>query len=65
MQFANGVFRMTVAGDGGPDYTVQTSTNLLNWANLLTTNGPPGFFMFGVTDTMSTPQKFYRVRLGP
>jgi len=65
MQFANGVFRMTVAGDGGPDYTVQTSTNLMNWSNLFTTNGSPGFFTFGVTDAMSTPQKFYRIRLGP
>jgi len=26
---------MSVAGDGGPDYGVQTSTNLWNWENFI------------------------------
>ncbi|MDB6015921.1 MAG: glycoside hydrolase family 10 [Pedosphaera sp.] len=65
MQFTNGVFSMNVAGDGGPDYTVLISTNLLNWDDLFMTNGSPGLFTFGVTDIVSTPQKFYRIRLGP
>ena len=65
MQYGGGVFRMSVAGDGGPDYNVQTSTNLLIWENLFTTNGPPGSFVFGVTNFTAVPQRFYRVILGP
>jgi len=65
MQYGGGVFRMSVAGDGGPDYGVQTSTNLWNWENLFTTNGPPGLFAFGVTNLTAGPQRFYRVQLGP
>jgi GH35 family endo-1,4-beta-xylanase len=65
--FSGGTFSTSVTGDGGPDYTVQVSTNLLNWDNLLTTNSPPGFFTFGITDLPSPPQKlkFYRIQLGP
>jgi hypothetical protein len=62
---AGGTFLITVAGDGGPQYNVQISTNLLNWDTLFTTNSPPGGFTFGVTDTMAAPQKYYRIRLGP
>lgn len=65
VQYAGGVFRMSVAGDGGPDYTVQTSTNLLNWGTLFTTNGAPGAFSFGVTNSTPVPQRFYRIQLGP
>ena len=65
MQYAGGIFRMNVAGDGGPDYVVLISTNLLNWETLLTTNGPPGLFAFAVSNLTATPQRFYRVQLGP
>lgn len=65
IQMTNGAFLMNIAGAGGPDYTVLSSTNLLDWDNLFTTNSSPGFFTFGVTDIMSMPQKFYRIRLGP
>ena len=27
-----------VAGDAGPDYSIQTSTNLINWSTVFTTN---------------------------
>jgi hypothetical protein len=65
LQYVAGTFRMSVAGDGGPDYAVLTSTNLLTWANLFTTNGAPGAFVFGVTNSTTMPQQFYRVQLGP
>jgi hypothetical protein len=65
MQLSGGAFSMSIAGDGGPDYSVMISTNLLNWDNLFTTNSSAGFFTFGVTDIMSMPQKFYRIQLGP
>jgi len=65
IQMTNGAFLMNVAGAGGPDFTVLSSTNLLDWDNLFTTNSSPGYFTFGITDMMSMPQKFYRIRLGP
>lgn len=58
-------FHMTVAGDGGPDYTVLASTNLQTWQPLFTTNGAPGPFQFGFTHPVSVPQQFYRIRLEP
>lgn len=65
MQFANGVFQMNVTGDGGPDYLVQTSTNLLSWDLLYGTNGAPGVFTFVVSNVTTVPQRFYRIELGP
>jgi len=65
MLYVGGAFRLTVTGDGGPDYTVQTSTNLQHWEALFMTNGPAGPFVFGVTNQTVTPHKFYRILLGP
>lgn len=64
-QYSGGAFRMSVAGEGGPDHIVQTSTNLLNWNTWLSTNGAPGAFIFDVTNQTAEPQKFYRILLGP
>jgi hypothetical protein len=63
--FASGQFRLTVSGDSGPDYTLQASTNLLNWIPLQTTS--PVVFPFSFSDPSATnyPQRFYRVLLGP
>jgi hypothetical protein len=60
-----GVFEAKVSGDGGPDYQVQASTNLLTWNLLYITNGVPGPFSFVVSNSSSDPQRFYRIRLGP
>jgi len=64
-RYVDGVFQMTVAGDGGPDYGVQTSSNLLDWQTLSTTSGPAGPYSFTVTNTSATPRQFYRIQLGP
>ena len=63
--YLGGAFRMTVAGDGGPDYEVQVSTNLHDWSTLLSTNGPAGLFTFAVSNVVALPQSFYRIELGP
>jgi GH35 family endo-1,4-beta-xylanase len=63
--YSGNSFRMTVAGDGGPDYTVLVSTNLQTWQPLFTTNGAPGPFQFGFTNAAGVPQQFYRIRLEP
>ncbi len=66
--YANGIFSMLVNGSTGPDYYLQSATNLnppITWlpgqTNLVAT--PP----FTVTDPVTTNfnQKFYRVLLGP
>ena len=59
---------MVVSGDSGPDYTLQTATNLaapVNWLPIVTNLSatPP----FSFTDARATNfnQRFYRVGLGP
>jgi glucuronoarabinoxylan endo-1,4-beta-xylanase len=55
---------LTISGDPGPNYTLQASTNLMNWQVMLVTNPPA--LPFSVTDTnLSNAHRFYRVQLGP
>jgi hypothetical protein len=58
-------FTLRLTGDPGPDMTIQHSTNLVNWATLLTTNSP--WLPLDWTDATATnaPQGFYRLLLGP
>jgi glucuronoarabinoxylan endo-1,4-beta-xylanase len=59
-----GQVSLTVNGPQGPDYTLWTSTDLVNWQSLFTTNSPA--VPFTVTDTNSTdPQRFYKIQIGP
>lgn len=62
---SNGDLHLNIAGEGGPDYEVQISTNLLDWATLFTTNGLPGAFAFDYSNSAALPQCFYRIQLGP
>ena len=61
---ASGQLLLTVAGNAGPDYTLLTSTNLLNWEPVLKSNSPPLPFTFTLTNP-GEPQRFYRIQLGP
>ena len=55
---------LTVTGLVGPDYTLLTSTNLVNWQTLFTTN--PTTMPVTFTDTnRSDTARFYRLQLGP
>jgi hypothetical protein len=61
---AGGQFSFSVSGQTGPDYAVETSTNLTQWSTAFVTNSPALPFIW--TDTNSAePQRFYRVKLGP
>ncbi|HEV2438387.1 MAG TPA: immunoglobulin domain-containing protein [Verrucomicrobiae bacterium] len=60
-----GQLHLTVAGEIGPDYAVQASTNLAGWQTLFTTNSPPAPFDWIDTNTSTFPVRFYRVVLGP
>ena len=53
---------MTINGNFGPDYIVQTSTNLFDWRSLFTNSSVP----FTFTDTNAVgPMEFYRIITGP
>ena len=56
---------LQASGDVGPDYTIQTSTNLLTWTNVFVTNSPALPFYWTDTNRPVQPQNFYRLQLGP
>jgi carbonic anhydrase/acetyltransferase-like protein (isoleucine patch superfamily) len=63
--FANGRMTLAVDGDYGPDYSILTSTNLVDWSVALSTNAPTLPFTWTDEDTNAWPARFYRVLLGP
>lgn len=62
---SNSQFSFLISGDAGPDYIVQASTNLLNWADLTNFVSPALPFAWADTNTAGFNQRFYRLRLGP
>jgi hypothetical protein len=64
---AGGIFQVFVAGDSGPDYSVYAATNLTGapWSLLVTTNSPALPFLFTDPSVTNSPQRYYRVFLGP
>jgi hypothetical protein len=62
--FANGLFSLTVTGETGPDYIIQTSTNLATWIGLFTNHSPALPFSWTNFAT-NFDQRFYRIRLAP
>jgi len=61
---AGGQFSFNVSGQSGPDYAIETSTNLLQWSNVFSTNSPTLPFTWTSAVT-NLPQRFYRIKLGP
>jgi glucuronoarabinoxylan endo-1,4-beta-xylanase len=60
-----GQINMTVNGPQGPDYTLQTTTNLTtSWQALFTTNSPLMPCTFADTNLID-PARFYRFQIGP
>jgi len=61
---SGGQLVLQVNGDSGPDYQIQSSTNLTDWSAIFTTNSPP--MPFGWTNNdLSSPMKFFRAKAGP
>jgi hypothetical protein len=65
LALSNGVFGMLIGGSTGPNYTIQTSTNLIDWVGLLTTNPAVLPFLFADTLATNTNSRYYRVLAGP
>ncbi len=64
VSLANGQVSLHVTGQGGPDYAIETSTNLTQWSNVFITNSPA--LPFDWTDNVTnSPQRYYRIKLGP
>ena len=64
ISFASGQFNFKVNGQNGPDYAIETSTNLMQWSDVFITNSPA--LPFNWTDAATnSPRRFYRVKLGP
>ena len=61
----NGQFGLSVTGQVGPDYAVQTATNLNDWTTSWTTNSPPMPFGWVDTSAGAYPMRFYRLVAGP
>jgi hypothetical protein len=63
-QVVNGQIGLSVNGQVGPDYAVQSSSNLTNWSTLLITN--PTTMPFSWSTNIGTlPSQFYRIKVGP
>lgn len=61
----DGRFSLTVNGDTGPDYIVQVSTNLTDWADIFTNHSPLPPFVWTDNGASNFNQRFYRIQLGP
>jgi glucuronoarabinoxylan endo-1,4-beta-xylanase len=59
-----GQISMTINGPQGPDYTLLTSTNLVDWQALLTTNSPAIPFIF-IDTNVTDPARYYSIQIGP
>lgn len=62
---ADGYFGFSVLGQGGTNLTIQTSTDLATWTDLLTTNSIAGALDFADTTAPIAPYRFYRVKRDP
>jgi glucuronoarabinoxylan endo-1,4-beta-xylanase len=56
---------LVVNGPTGPDYTLLTSTNLVNWQSVLTALSPTPPVTLTDTNYPNGPVRYYRVHLGP
>jgi hypothetical protein len=61
----NGLFGLWLTGETGPDYTIQTSINLISWASAAATNSPALPWYWVDTNAHNSPWRFYRALLGP
>jgi hypothetical protein len=62
--WTSGQFVLQVSSQAGPDYEIQTSTNLTQWSAVFTTNSPA--MPFSWRDIAATNSAgFYRVVVGP
>jgi hyaluronate lyase len=62
---SGGSLTLLITGDIGPDYSVQASTNLVDWATVFTTNQPALPLSWTDTRAPGFASRYYRLLLGP
>lgn len=62
---SNGQFTFVINGTAGPDYLVQSSTNLSQWTDVTNLASPAVPFLWTDPNAGNVRQQFYRIRLGP
>jgi hypothetical protein len=62
---SNGPFQFAISGPTGVLHTIESSTNLVTWNPVSSTNPATTPFLWRDTNTSLDPQRFYRVRVGP
>jgi hypothetical protein len=60
-----GQIGLLVDGPSGPDYTLLSSTNLLDWESISTVASPTPPVTLSDTNPPAAPARFYRIQLGP
>ncbi len=60
-----GQLGLLVTGQNGPDYGVQSSSNLVDWQTLLITNPSVMPFSWTATNTSASSMQFFRIKVGP
>jgi glucuronoarabinoxylan endo-1,4-beta-xylanase len=60
-----GEINLVVSGPSGPDYTLLSSTDMVNWQSVLTVSSPTPPVTLSDTNYPNGPMRFYRVELGP
>jgi hypothetical protein len=65
-EYAAGQFSVSLSGQIGPDYALQSTTNLVSgtWVDVATTNSPASSFTL-IDTNAAEPMKFYRIVTGP
>jgi hypothetical protein len=66
--YAGGQFSVSITGQTGPDYALQSTTNLLDgiWTTVATTNSPAASpFILTDPNALAQPVQFYRIVTGP
>jgi dextranase len=61
----NNQFGFWINGNIGPDYTIQSSTDLVSWAIIAEESSPVLPYFWLGTNTAASPYCFYRAVLGP
>ncbi|HSU53744.1 MAG TPA: Ig-like domain-containing protein, partial [Candidatus Dormibacteraeota bacterium] len=56
-------FNLSISGQLGPIYSIESSSNLLNWTTVFQTNAPATPFSW--SDPNGGPARFYRSKVGP
>ena len=62
---AQGAQRLQVNGRTNLHFTIQASTNLVNWISLVTTTSATGLFEYVDNGSITVPRRFYRAVLLP